>query len=364
MRILVISNMYPSNKVPNYGTFVKNFCNQLDELNINYKKVVMTKDSNKIFSYLFYYIKICFHVLFSKYDYVYVHYASHNALPLLLLKKIKNFHVFTNVHGGDVVPQTSMQRKMQKYTMELLEISRKVIVPSLYFKNLMIAKYNISQEKITIYPSSGVNNKVFFPYSVDQKQNIHFDNINKNSNISYIGFVSRIESGKGWDTFLNAISLLKEKGFLLNKKVIIVGNGKEYDQFVELITNLDLSKHIILFQSLPQEKLADIYNILSVFCFPTEREGESLGLVGLEALACGVPVIASNFAAPKDYIIDNYNGFKFEKGNSAELAKKLEEYFDLSIEERRKISQNAYLSCADYFSETLKEKLKLILDNA
>lgn len=43
MKILLISNLYPSRTFPNYGTFVKNFCDQLDQLNISYKKVVLKK---------------------------------------------------------------------------------------------------------------------------------------------------------------------------------------------------------------------------------------------------------------------------------------------------------------------------------
>ena len=53
-----------------------------------------------------------------------------------------------------------------------------------------------------------------------------------------------------------------------------------------------------------QEYLVNIYNSLDIFVFPTYRKSESLGLVGLEAMACETLVIASNNYGPTDYIKD------------------------------------------------------------
>lgn len=361
MKILVISNMYPSVKVPNYGTFVKNFCDQLDEIDVEYIKVVMNKDLNKLISYFLYYFKIFFNVMFKKYDYVYVHYASHNAIPITMLRKIKKFKVYTNVHGGDVVPQTSTQFKMQKYTKKLLSISEKVVVPSVYFKELMMDKYKIEEQKINIYPSGGINEELFLPYSQEKKNEIKIDKIDLDSNMDYIGYIGRLEKGKGWDTFLKAICELKNRNFLNNKRAIIIGNGKEINMFKEMLNQLDLHEYVIHVESMPQSKLPQIYNILSVFCFPTEREGESLGLVALESLACGTPVIASDFAAPKDYIINGYNGYKFEKNNSVELANSIEKYFMLDENERQNLKKNAYDTGKKYYSKNLKNDLEYVI---
>lgn len=360
MKILVISNMYPSDKVPNYGTFVKNFCNQLDEIGLQYDKVVKTKDSNKIISYIIYYLKVFFHVLFKKYEVIYVHYASHNALPLLIINKIKKIKVYTNVHGGDVVPQTFVQRKMQKYTKKLLEISEKVIVPSTYFKNLMKEMYMLPEQKIHIYPSAGVNNKHFYPFSKSDKRLDQLEGLYIENGVDYVGFVGRLEHGKGWNTFLEAIYLLKKEQKFKNKKVIIVGNGVQYNAFNQLINKYNLEKDVIHIKSLPQDKLPALYNILSVFCFPTERKAESLGLVALEALSCGIPVIASDYAAPKYYIKDGFNGFKFEKGNARSLANKLEYFFNLPNETKKILRKNAFNSSSVFYTDNIRDQLENI----
>lgn len=360
MKILVISNMYPSGKVPNYGTFVKNFCDHLDEIGINYSKVVKTKDSNKIISYIMYYLKVFYHILFNKYDVIYVHYASHNALPLLILNKLKRIKIYTNVHGGDVVPQTNIQRKMQKFTKRLLHISEKVIVPSMYFRNLMEEMYNIPKRKINIYPSAGVNNELFYPYSKGER--LKLEEINIEENIDYIGYIGRLEAGKGWDTFLKAIHMLKSEGKLENKKIIMIGNGVQHEEYMGLIKDYNLNSDVIYIESLPQDQLPIIYNFLSVFCFPTERKGESLGLVALEALACGVPVISSDYAAPQYYIKEGYNGFKFEKGNSRLLADKIYNFFNLPDKKVSLIRKNAYETGSTYYSNNIKSELEVIFE--
>jgi L-malate glycosyltransferase len=54
--------------------------------------------------------------------------------------------------------------------------------------------------------------------------------------------------------------------------------------------------------------------------FPSRREAEVLGLVAIEALACGVPVIGSRMAAIPEYVIDGQTGYLCEPGSVAEFA--------------------------------------------
>ncbi len=47
MKVLIISNMYPDINNPSYGVFVKRFCEQLEEIHINYEKVVLMKKKKR-----------------------------------------------------------------------------------------------------------------------------------------------------------------------------------------------------------------------------------------------------------------------------------------------------------------------------
>src|SRR5699024_2265431 len=104
-------------------------------------------------------------------------------------------------------------------TKKLLKESYKVIVPSLYFEEIIKGKYNINKSKITVYPSAGINKNLFFPAPIYEK-NIQIGGIKINNKFNFIGYIGRIEKGKGWRTFLIAISILIKKGKIQNEKVL------------------------------------------------------------------------------------------------------------------------------------------------
>jgi len=364
-RFLIVSNMYPNKKYPSYGIFVKNFCIQLGEMGIKYDVSAMTKSSHKlgkVFKYLFFYITTFFKCVFGKYDTVYIHYPSFSAKPVLIAKKIRQFDIISNVHGTDVVPLKREHEKMMGITREAINESKKVVVPSEYYKKLIVEKYAISSNLIFVYPSAGVNEKTFYEYDATKKQRLTNEyNISKDYNV--IGFVSRINKAKGWDIFLEAICQV-DKLQKNNSRIYIVGSGEDDEELERRIRQLPdtIRDSIKRYPLLPQEKLADIYNLLDVFIFPTISASESLGLVAIEAMACGCPVIASDYAAPKYYVEDGVNGYKFMKGNSDQLSERIKEFLNLDEEQRMVMRNNAKKTAAKYYSTNIKNILKSIVE--
>lgn len=359
MKILVVSNMYPNIKNPYYGAFVKNFCDNLDQIGINYEKSVMVKQKSKSFrlvGYTHFYFKTFLKIVINKYDVIYVHFASHSAPPVLLANKIKNVTVYTNVHGSDVIVNGKSQSILQSFSRKLLGLSSKIIVPSDYFKDYVSNTFSISNDKIIVYPSGGINPQIFYRYNetkiVDLKQKYNFDLSSK-----YIGYVSRLIDKKGWRTFVLAAKELV--GINPKLKFVIVGSGPSKVNLIELINQLNIEDYFTIFDMLPQQKLADIYNLIDIFVFPTEMR-ESLGLVALEAMACGTPVFASNIAAPKYYIIDGYNGYKFPVGDYKYLAEKIKSYFD---EDSTHIKQGALDTAEIYKSNNIRNILEKLFKN-
>ena len=362
MKILVVSNMYPNKKYPSYGTFVKSFCDQLKTLGIDYDISVMYKSSNKIskiFRYFYFYIVTFLKCLIKNYDIVYIHYASHSSVPVILAKKInKSIKIYTNVHGSDVVPENTEQQKMQKYTKKILKDSNKIIVPSDYFKDYVSLKYNIKPDKIFIYPSGGVNSKVFYPFK-NSSNDSFINDLNLNPNFPTFAMISRISFKKGWNIFIKAINICVRDGVKAN--FLIVGDGPEKDQMTNLIKENKLESTIKILGLQDQMELSRIYNAVDYLVFPTMREGESLGLVAIEALACGCPVIASNYAAPKHYIKDDFNGFKFPKGDYKKLAEVIEECIQIKKDKYAFLSSNALVSASPYLKSNISSRLKDII---
>jgi glycosyltransferase involved in cell wall biosynthesis len=348
MKILIIANMYPSKKFPSYGVFVKNHVRLLEEAGVAVETITMNKETapaKKFIRYLQFYLQIVLALWFKKYTTIYIHYASHSALPILFAKALRpKLNLTVNLHGSDVFPETPFQEKLQKWVTRLLRKARHIVVPSAYFKSVVAERYTVSASKIVISPSGGVNRKLFTRLETPKADTF------------FVGYVGRIDTDKGWDDALYGFSEFKHQSNT-DAKLIMVGSGKEDAKKEALIQKLGLEQDVICHSLLPQEKLVAIYNQMDVFVFPSRRKGESLGLVGIEAMACGVPVIGSQIAGIKGYLVEGKNGYFTEVGNPYSIAEKLLEFAVSSEENKKRLSDNAFQSAAPYDEERVKKHM-------
>lgn len=321
MKIFVISNMYPSKKYPHYGTFVKHTVSLMREngIDVDVESIQkVDKKWQKIIIYFSFYLRSIIKLMFSDYDYVYVHYVSHSSLPVLFVSKIKKMSVIANVHGNDIVPETDNDKKYLNYSKRILDMSFKVVCPSEYFKKILSSEYKVNEKKIVVYPSGGVDTNLF--RKIDRGEALKELNLSKNK--VYIGYVSRLEKNKGYDIFLKACYELHKND--KNMNFIVVGDGEEVDKYEELVDRYHLREYIVKYNLLSQEKLVYLFNAMDVFVFPTYRKSESLGLVGLEAMACETVTVLPNRYGPTSYSQNGVNSYVFESQNSDELSKTIE----------------------------------------
>lgn len=334
MKIRIISNMYPSKKFPSYGVFVKNHITILEEGGHDVEKIVMHKKENKIKklgAYLVFYLKIIYSNLFKKRELIYIHYASHTALPVIISLCFRpKLKVIVNLHGSDVYPEKKSQHIFQPLVKKLCQKAVKVVVPSQYFKESIKTKYDINDQKIYISPSGGVDLDIFHPHTKKAKDDI------------CIGFVGRIDKDKGWENALRAFAKIREEFPSTHLKMTMIGSG-EFDHLkLKLTKHLNIQDSVTFLPLIPQSDLPDYYNTFDVFLFPSRRQGESLGLVGLEAMACGVPVIGSDIAGIKSYVKDGKNGFLFPPGDEKSLVLCLRKFLEL---EKKQLAELKDYSC-------------------
>ncbi|MED3913926.1 glycosyltransferase [Priestia megaterium] len=345
MKILLISNMYPSEQFPSYGVFVQNTEKILVQHGIQVDKIVMQKKTSKLsklFSYASHYANVVLRGLTKNYDYLYVHYASHNALPVLILKKFRrNIKVITNIHGSDVVPKDPNDKQFESNVEQLLQLSNKIISPSMAYEKLIRNKYNLTNS-IYVFPSGGVDPHIFYSYNNKEEAK---KKLNLNPDQKVIGCVSRIDSGKGWEYFLQAISLL-ENDTPTSYHYLYVGSGVEEEKFKDMMVKLNLHSKVTHLPALPQPELVHVYNAIDAFVFPSKAE--SLGLVGLEAMACGAPVIGSKVGGLQDYIQPGKNGLFFEKGDINELVSQIRSFINLSDEEKIRMALASIETAKEY----------------
>lgn len=357
MKILLLSNMYPSKKYPHYGVFVENtekVLGRLPDVKIS-KAVLRKRDSKlgKLFGYMVFYAKILAMGIFGNYDVIYGHFISHLCLPLCLVRKFnRKARLVLNAHGNDVVADSDRDERFVELSRKLIPLADDIIVPSAYFKQVMVRDFSVAEEKLLVYPSGGVNTQVFCSRGTEGlKEKYQLDPGKK-----YIGYISRIEVDKGWDTFLKAIAALADRedlGFL------VVGGGEEAEQFDRLAKQLGVADRLIRFPLLSQAQIAELYNILDVFCFPTRRKSESLGLVGLEAIACGCVTVASDAGGPSSYMRDGVNGFVFDRNSATQLTEKLLQALSLTEQQLAALREGMEATRQQYSRENAD---KILLD--
>jgi len=340
--------MYPSASHPSYGVFIKNFEESFILNGFTVHKAIIEGRSRSKFYKLFKYIRFFFDVyrnlITKEFDLIYVHYIGHSLLPLVPIQWGLQKPLVINAHGGDVFTASKLGRLIQKFVEPIVKKSALVVVPSSYFEDIVTQRFSIPKENIFISPSGGINTSLFKSPTNRRKKNVFT-----------LGYISRIDEGKGWDVLLNAVNVLVKQNSI-NIKLIMIGGGAQEAQFVENIKKLGLDKVVNYFGLISQKDLPNFINQMDLFVFPT-RLPESLGLVGLEAMACGVPVIGADIGGLKGYIKSGYNGELFEPGNHTELASVINKFIQLDESGLNVYSRNAQVTAQEYDSRKVSEKL-------
>ncbi len=104
-------------------------------------------------------------------------------------------------------------------------------------------------------------------------------------------------------------------------RYLIVGDGDDRPRLEKLAEELGVREMVIFAGKVPSEELCNHYNLCDVFCMPST--GEGFGIVFLEALACGKPVIAGKKDASRDAVLDGEIGVLVDPDDPQELTQSL-----------------------------------------
>lgn len=339
--------MYPSKSNPSYGTFVHNSFKFLDSNFICISKNVILKEEGfffKILSYLNFYIRSLFDITFLNYDFIYIHYLTHSTLSILPFCKFKKYII--NIHGYDLIPETKYQKLLSIFNFYILKNSKLIIVPSDYFKNYILNKYKkITPDKIIVNYSGGVDNQLF--------------NYTKNDKLMEFTYIGRIDKNKGLDFIVDSAVYFKRLN--IDLVINIYGTGKNVNFLNEQIVKFNLQNYLKFHGAVEHNLVPKIINNSKFLLFPTKRE--SLGLIAIESISCGVPVITYNEAPMNTYISDGYNGFLFDKYISNSFIEKILYCRNINDNIYKKISKNAILSSIKFESNLLNYQLLNLLKN-
>ena len=276
MRVLVVSNMYPTKEKPYFGIFVKACVEGYKIENVSVE--TSTIKGSGFLQYLKFYLTTFFKIVINRYDFIHVHYVTHSVPPVYLANIFKKQKVLLNFHGSDAFPEifeSSLRKKIKRYICnKSVPIAVAVIVPSSYFKNKI--KLDYPNSKIIVSPSGGVNKKIFKP------------GIKTGATVIFAG---RMMEEKGPLIAAEAIKTNSAK----IKRAIFVGDGPLLSEVKKILQNTEINAEY--YGMLPRNELAGLMGESDIFLFPSTREGESLGLVLVESIFCGcIPLAIDNGA--------------------------------------------------------------------
>ncbi len=132
--------------------------------------------------------------------------------------------------------------------------------------------------------------------------------------------VARMYPRKRIGDLLEAASRLRDR--LPDVQIRIVGGGPEYTRMLRLSARLGLEDSVLFLGEVSRARLAEEYVNADCFCLPSVQEG--FGIVFLEAMAAGLPVVACRAAAVPEVVPDGAAGLLVEPRDPGRLAEALE----------------------------------------
>jgi len=199
--------------------------------------------------------------------------------------------------------------------------------------------YNVPHEKISIIPP-GVDIGRFYPIPVDEAKEV----IGEGKCPRLLLFVGRIEPLKGIDTLIRALATLRQNGAMEHEcySLAIIGGepdappedmSAEMARLKTLCRELGMDDLIVFLGKRSQDTLPYYYSASEILIMPSHYE--SFGMVALEAMACGTPVVASQVGGLAFLVQDGITGYVVPGGDAEALAKTLEKLMrDPALRER------------------------------
>lgn len=201
-----------------------------------------------------------------------------------------NIPTVVTSHGTDIIgiQKGDRYRKQAEF---VIEKAKRIIAVSKENESFIIENFKNAKPNI-IY--AGYDSKLFNIQEYDKKQILSKYGI-EYSNQKIILFAGRLSQLKGVDILIKASKIYENDNII----TIIAGNGALRKELKQLSKTLD-TKNLYFIGHKSQKRLKELYNISDVFAMPSRME--AFGLVAVEALACGTPVVCSNTGGMKEYI--------------------------------------------------------------
>jgi N-acetyl-alpha-D-glucosaminyl L-malate synthase BshA len=240
-------------------------------------------------------------------DVIHAHYAVPHAVSAFLAKQIlggKNPKIVTTLHGTDIT-LVGADESFYRVTKFAMEVSDGVTAVSRYLRERTLEDFALEKPIEVIYnfvdtskgPRGRPSDRAHFAPN-GEKVLVHASNFRP---VKRVTDVVRI------------FDLVRKR---VDAKLLLVGEGPEKIFARELVKELHLSDHVHFLGE--QDYLESLLAVSDLLLLPSEQE--SFGLVALEAMSCGVPVVGSQVGGLPEVVLHGATGYLLPVGEVREMA--------------------------------------------
>jgi glycosyltransferase involved in cell wall biosynthesis len=207
--------------------------------------------------------------------------------PSISMKQLVTVHDLTFVRFPETMSPGD-DKYFAKYVPQAIKRANMVLTISENSKKELISDLGVSEDKIRVTYMAA--DKMFKPIKDQDK----LQTVREKYNLpeKYILYVGTLEPRKNITVIIEAIHALKRNHGIEHKLVIAGKKGWLYDKIFQRVVELGLENDVVFTGFVADEDLPALFNMASLFVFPSLYEG--FGIPPLEAMACGVPVITSD----------------------------------------------------------------------
>ncbi len=220
-------------------------------------------------------------------------------------------------HGTDLFGYNEWER-FRKEAIKAAFDAYKIITISEDNSKLVAETFPFANDKIELI-KNGYDPEVFYKENYDKDEFLKEIGIDKHYD-KVVSFAGKFTHFKGIDLLLKAAKEYEREDTI----TILCGNGELFNEMKELAKNLNLN-NVVFLGNQPHTVLRKLYNIADVSLVPSRNE--AFGLVVIEAMASGTPVVGTNQGGIPEIITDE-TGLLFEPENYHELAEKVSSVLD------------------------------------
>jgi D-inositol-3-phosphate glycosyltransferase len=300
------------------------------------------------------------------YDLIHSHYWTSGAAALELksawqVPVVQMFHTLGLMKNRIALSPEEMEGEYRvNGEIDVMRAVDRIIAATPAEQSQLEFLYQAPSRKITVIPP-GVDTSQFYPIPPDEAKSA----VDIPAHDRIILFVGRIERLKGIDTLIRSIGILRERGILAEypHDLAIIGGDPNADasmlnaemaRLQALCHELNLNDLVIFLGKRGQDTLPYYYSAAEVLVMPSHYE--SFGMVALEAMACGTPVVASQVGGLAFLIQDGVTGFVVPDSNPTLLADRLEQIIrDPQL--RQRLGQQAAGYARQYAWEKISQRM-------